>query len=96
MQKIAIGLSALLLIAAATKPGAAQDATAAGTAQRAECAEYFGCLDYGTLSPAQARTCRGHPQFMEPRTAAAPPARQVVATPVRVGQPPGSAATARQ
>ena len=69
MQKIALGLSALLLMAAATTPGLAQDAAAA--AHSAGCAEYFGCLRYGTLTPAQARTCRGHPQFVEAQSAAA-------------------------
>jgi len=29
------------------------------------CAEYFGCLHYGTLTEAQARTSRGHPEFVE-------------------------------
>ena len=33
MQKIAIGLSARLLIATGTEPGAAQDASTAGAAQ---------------------------------------------------------------
>jgi hypothetical protein len=33
MQKIAIGLSALLLIATGTKPGAAQDASTTGAAR---------------------------------------------------------------
>lgn len=71
MQKIAIGLSALLLIATPSKPGAAQDVSTAGAAQRqAECAEYFGCLDYGSLTEAKARRCRGHPQFVEARTEA--------------------------
>ena len=85
MQKIAIGLSALLLIAAATKPGAAQDASPAGAAQpRAECAEYYGCLHYGILTEAQARTARGHPQFVEPQTTAASQARDPSATPGRV------------
>ena len=44
---------------------------AAVAAHSAGCAEYFGCLRYGTLTPAQARTCRGHPQFAEPKSAAA-------------------------
>ena len=69
MQKIALGLSALLLIAAATTPGVAQEAAVA--AHSAGCAEYVGCLKYGTLTPAQARTCRGHPQFVETRSIAA-------------------------
>jgi len=69
MQKIALGLSALLLMAAATTPSVAQDAAVA--AHSAGCTEYFGCLKYGTLTPAQARTCRGHPQFVEAQSAAA-------------------------
>jgi len=71
MQKIARGFSALLLMAAATTPSAAQDALAGTAAHSAGCAEYFGCLKYGTLTPAQARTCRGHPQFVEAQSAAA-------------------------
>jgi hypothetical protein len=84
MQKIAIGLSALLLIAAAAKPGAAQYATTATPQKLAECvayevAEYPGCLNDGTLSEEQARTARGHPQFVEPQTASQ--ARRPSATP---------------
>ncbi len=71
MQKIALGFSALLLMAAATTPSAAQDALAGTAAHSAGCAEYFGCLKYGALTPAQARTCRGHPQFAEAQSAAA-------------------------
>jgi len=69
MQKIALGLSALLLMAATTTPCLAQDA--APPAYSAGCVEYFGCLKYGTLTPAQARTCRGHPQFVQVQSAAA-------------------------
>jgi hypothetical protein len=69
MKKIALGLTALLLMAAAATPGVAQDAAVA--AHSAGCAEHFGCLKYGTLTPAQARTCRGHPQFVEAQSAAA-------------------------
>ena len=70
MKKIALGLSALLLMAAATTPSVAQEALAGTAAHSAGCAEYFGCLKYGTLTPAQARTCRGHPQFVEAQAAA--------------------------
>jgi hypothetical protein len=74
MQKIAIGLSALLLIIAATsKPGTAQEASAAVIPQGCvmyELAEYPGCVNYGTLSEDEARTARGHPQFVEPVQAA--------------------------
>ena len=71
MQKIALGFSALLLMAAATTPSLAQDAPVGAAAHSAGCAEYFGCLKYGALTPAQARTCRGHPQFVEAQSAAA-------------------------
>ena len=69
MQKTTLGLSALLLMAATTTPCLAQDA--ATPAHSAGCFEYFGCLKYGTLTPAQARTCRGHPEFVEVQSAAA-------------------------
>ena len=35
-----------------------------------ELAEYPGCVNYGTLSEDEARTARGHPQFVEPVQAA--------------------------
>ena len=74
MQKITIGLSGLLLIAAASKSGAAQAASAATPQKPTECvayevAQYPGCLNYGTLSEEQAPTARGHPQYVEPQTA---------------------------
>jgi hypothetical protein len=88
MQKIAMGLSALLLVTAASDPSAAQDASTAATPQYpAACveyiAEYFGCIRYGILTEAQARTARGHPQFVEPQTATASSARNLSATPDR-------------
>lgn len=69
MQSTAKGLAVLLLLAAATRPSLAQDAAPAGVVQHpAACtedvAEYFGCLPYGTLTPEQARTARGHPEFV--------------------------------
>ena len=73
MQKIAIGLSALLLIAATSKPGTAQEASAVVIPHGCvvyELAEYPGCVNYGTLSEDEARTARGHPQFVEPVQAA--------------------------
>ena len=82
MQKIAIGLSTLVLIAAATtQPGAAQDASPAATPHHSagciqQVADYFGCLNYGVLTQAQARTVRGHPLFVERQTATAFPAPQ--------------------
>ena len=88
MQKIAIGLSALLLVAAASHPSAAQDARTAATPQYpAACveyvADYMGCINYGELTEAQARTARGHPLFVEPQTATASQARDLSATPDR-------------
>ena len=76
MQKIAIGLSALVLIAATTTPGVAQDASPAATPHYSagciqQVADYFGCLNYGVLTQAQARTVRGHPLFVERQTATA-------------------------
>ena len=73
MQKIAIGLSAILLITATSMPGTAQEASAAVIPQGCvmyELAEYPGCVNYGTLSEDEARTARGHPQFVEPVQAA--------------------------
>ena len=69
MQKIAIGLSALLLIAATSKPGTAEEESAVVIPRGCvmyELAEYPGCVNYGTLSEDEARTARGHPQFVEP------------------------------
>jgi hypothetical protein len=88
MQKIAIGLSALLLVAATSHPSAAQDASTAATPQYpAACveyiAEYMGCINYGELTEAQARTARGHPLFVEPQAASASQARDLTATPDR-------------
>jgi hypothetical protein len=85
MQKIALGLSTLLLAVAASTPGAAQDASTAATPQYpAACiefvAEYDGCINYGDLTEAQARTARGHPEFVEPQTAIAAPDRAVQAS----------------
>jgi len=89
MQKIAIGLSALLLAATVAKPGAAQEASTAARPQSpAACveyiAEYFGCLRYGILTEAQARTARGHPLFVERQAATAAQAREPSATAERL------------
>jgi len=86
MHKIAIGLSALLLVAAALHPSAAQDARTAPTPQYpAPCveyvADYMGCINYGELTEAQARTARGHPLFVEPQTATASTFRNLSAPP---------------
>ena len=59
-------LAALALSVAFTVPSAAQQAALPVQATTSEaCAEYFGCLHYGTLTEAQARTARGHPEFVE-------------------------------
>jgi hypothetical protein len=83
VQKIAISLSALLLLAATSPPGAAEDATGVEASPGCveQIGEYYGCLNHGDLSEAQARTARGHPEFVEPRVATASLAR--------LGKPPG-------
>jgi hypothetical protein len=88
MPKIALGLSTLLLVVAASQPGVAQEgSTAAAPQHPAACieyvAEYFGCLDYADLPAAQARTARGHPEFVEPQMARASQSRELGATPDR-------------
>jgi hypothetical protein len=70
MRKIAIGLSAFLILAAAAKPGTAQDVSAVASTQYPTCVSYEvvefpGCVNFGTLNEDQARTARGHPQFIE-------------------------------
>ena len=67
MRKIAIGLSALLLIAAVSKPAAAQEAIVFPQHPCVwyEAVEFPGCVNYDSLSEEQARTARGHPQFVE-------------------------------
>jgi hypothetical protein len=78
MQQILVGISSLILLVAAAKPSGAQEAASAG-APSAACvpviAEYFGCLSYGDLPEAQARTVRGYPRAAEeppaPKAAAA-------------------------
>ena len=75
MRKIGIGLSALLILAAA-KPGSAQDASAVAPPQYPTCVSYEvvefpGCVNFGTLNEDQARTARGHPQFVESQVATA-------------------------
>jgi hypothetical protein len=86
MRKIAIGLSALLLIAATSKPGVAQDGSAVVVPQHPciwyEAVEFPGCVNYGSLSEEQARTARGHPQFIEPQAATTSQAQAPSATPV--------------
>lgn len=58
MQKIAIGLSACLLLAVVVKPSAAENAATGVVAPVPACAEYFECLEHRTLSPKQARKVR--------------------------------------
>lgn len=93
MQKIAIGLSACLLLAVVTKPSAAEDAVIGAAAPPAACTEYFECLEYGTLSPEQARTVRGHPQFVEPTAA---PSRDGGSASARLDQASSRSAASRQ
>jgi hypothetical protein len=91
MQKIAIGLSALLLIAALTsRAGANEIGAVEATQPQADCAEYFGCLHYGILTEAQAHTARGHPLFVEPQS------EKVSATPDRTAQASRIVAPSRQ
>ena len=76
MRKIGIGLSALLILAAAARPGTAQDAGAVASPQYPTCVSYEvvefpGCVNFGTLNEDQARTARGHPQFVELQVATA-------------------------
>ena len=74
MHKIGIGLSALLILAAAAKQGTAQDASAAPQYPGCvsyEVVEFPGCVNFGTLNEDQARTARGHPQFVESQVATA-------------------------
>jgi hypothetical protein len=75
-------LAVLLLAAGLAAPSSAQQVSSVPETVASEpCAEYFGCLHYGILTEAQARTARGHPQFVEPQTASASPARDLSATP---------------
>ena len=70
MRKIAIGLTSLLLMAAVSKPAAAQEATIVFPQHPCiwyEAVEFPGCVNYGSLGEEQARTARGHPQFIEPQ-----------------------------
>jgi len=73
MRKIAIGLTALLLIAAVSKSVATQEAIVFPQHPCIwyEAVEFPGCVNYGSLSEEQARTARGHPQFIEPQGATA-------------------------
>ena len=77
-------LAVLLLAVGLAAPSAAQQVSFVPETGASEpCAEYFGCLNYGILTEAQARTARGHPLFVEPQTATASQARDLTATPDR-------------
>lgn len=76
-------LVALLLTATVAMPCAAEKASSTPEAPNDPCAEYFGCLHYGTLSEAQARTARGHPLFVEAQEAMTPRVLQSSAAPDR-------------
>jgi hypothetical protein len=73
MQKFAIGLLALLIVAA-SQPGSAQNASTPATPNAPtacityEPVEYPTCLKDEALREDQARTARGHPQFFQPQT----------------------------
>ena len=74
-------LAVLLLAVGLAAPSAAQQLSFVPETGASEpCAEYFGCLHYGILTEAQARTARGHPQFVEPQAASASQARDLTAT----------------
>jgi hypothetical protein len=72
---------------------AQQPPVPAQTTASEACAEYFGCLHYGTLTEAQARTARGHPEFVE---APSETPSQAGAIADRVTQLPRVRAVARQ
>ena len=70
MNPSKFALAALAISVVFTVPSAAQDSTVIGApAYPAACveqiAEYMGCLNYRDLPEAQARTARGHPEFVE-------------------------------
>jgi hypothetical protein len=59
-------LAVIVLASGLAAPSAAQQVSfVPDTSASDPCAEYFGCLHYGTLTEAQARTARGHPEFVE-------------------------------
>ena len=84
-------LAAFALTVCLAGPCAAQQAPIpAPTSASEACAEYFGCLHYGVLTEAQARTARGPPQFVEPQS------EKVSATPNRTAQASRIVAPSRQ
>ena len=87
-------LEAFALTVCLAGPCAAQQVPIpAQTSASEACAEYFGCLHYGTLTEAQARTARGHPEFVE---APLETASRTEATADRAAQAPRTRAVARQ
>jgi hypothetical protein len=82
MRCLRLALWSLVVILPTTTASNAQNPPSVKDApEAAECAEYFGCLHYGILTEAQARTARGHPQFMEPQSETASQANKLSATP---------------
>ena len=75
--------SLIVILPTATASNAQAPPSVTDAPEAAQCAEYFGCLHYGILTEAQARTARGHPQFMEPHSETAPQASKLSATPDR-------------
>jgi hypothetical protein len=84
MRCLRLAFWSLVVILPNATASNAQDPPSVTVAPEAvQCAEYFGCLHYGILTEAQARTARGHPQFMEPHSETAPSASKLSATPDR-------------
>ena len=96
MNKSKSAIAALALTVGLAVPCPAQQAPIPPQTTASEaCAEYFGCLHYGTLTEAQARTTRGHPQFVKP-TAGALHAMELSATPDRTEQTSRTVASSRR
>lgn len=94
MYQRKLALAAITLTVCLAGPCAAQQAPSpAQTSASEACTEYFGCLHYGTLTEAQARTARGHPEFVEATSQTASPAG---ATGDRATQAPRMRAVAHQ
>ena len=72
MKQYKTCLTILLFAVGLAAPSGAQQIHFVAEAGASDpCAEYFGCLHYGILTEAQARTARGHPLFVEPESAMA-------------------------
>jgi hypothetical protein len=90
-------LAVLLLALGLASPSAAQQVSLVPETGASEpCAEYFGCLQYGTLTEAQARTARGHPLFVDPQSPSVLHARELSPAPDRTAQTSGTGASSRQ